>query len=182
MWGLDGAFLKLFHHRWTVPILAELHRLGGAKFVTLASRLGGLSPDSLSRTLAWLGQAGWVVRNPGYGHPLRPEYVLTPLGAALGAGCTALFAGLQSLGVEAVGLRKWAMPAVCALCPAPLGFTTLKKTLGKVTPRALTQTLRELEGAGLVVRVVPGGAYDLTAQGRNLCRALAELRGALGRP
>ncbi len=25
---------------------------------------------------------GLVIRNPGYGHPLRPEYILTPEGHA----------------------------------------------------------------------------------------------------
>ena len=66
----------LLHHRWAVPILAVLHREKGAKFVTLGSRLG-VSRDSLRRSLDRLTQQRLVRRNPGYGHPMRPEYVLT---------------------------------------------------------------------------------------------------------
>ena len=40
----------LFHHRWAVPILAELHGSGGGKFVTLVARLS-ISRDSLTNTL-----------------------------------------------------------------------------------------------------------------------------------
>ena len=68
---------QLFHHRWAVPVLAELHRTSGSRFVTLHRRLG-IGRESLRRTLASLAEQDLVARNPGYGHPLRPEYVLTP--------------------------------------------------------------------------------------------------------
>ena len=35
----DGL-VNLFHRRWAVPVLAELERDHGAKFVTLSRRLG----------------------------------------------------------------------------------------------------------------------------------------------
>jgi len=41
----------LFHNRWSVPILAELRRQRGTRFVTLARTLG-VSGESLRRTLA----------------------------------------------------------------------------------------------------------------------------------
>ncbi|MGH2451320.1 MAG: winged helix-turn-helix transcriptional regulator, partial [Candidatus Limnocylindria bacterium] len=69
----------LFHHRWAAPVLAELDRSRGSRFVTLSNRLA-LSRESLRRTLTALIDAGLVMKNPGYGHPLRPEYILTERG------------------------------------------------------------------------------------------------------
>jgi len=64
------SITRLFHHRWAAPILAELHRSKGSRFVTLSNRLG-LGRESLRRTLSALIDAGLVMKNPGYGHPLR---------------------------------------------------------------------------------------------------------------
>ncbi len=81
-----STLVALFHNRWSVPILAELHRQRGSRFVTLARTLG-MSRESLRRTLAALIESGLVGRNPGYGHPLRPEYVLSmPVVHALSEG------------------------------------------------------------------------------------------------
>ena len=45
-----GQLVDLFHHRWTIPTIAELHRTGGAKLVTLVSRLA-VSRGALRQTL-----------------------------------------------------------------------------------------------------------------------------------
>ena len=90
-----GRFVALFHHRWAVPVLAELHRgAGGAKFVTLVNRLG-IGRDSLRRTLAALIERGWVMPNPGHGHHWygnAESYFL--IGQALGEGMTNLLHSL----------------------------------------------------------------------------------------
>ena len=49
---------------------------GGSRFAVMLARLG-LSRSALAASLAQLQEAGWLRRNPGHGHPLRPEYVLT---------------------------------------------------------------------------------------------------------
>src|SRR4029450_5423618 len=89
-----SSFVALFHNRWSVPILAELHRQRGSRFVTLARTLG-LSRESLRRTLAALTESGLVGRNPGYGHPLRPEYVLTRAGERIATACGPLVETLR---------------------------------------------------------------------------------------
>ncbi|MCP6652244.1 hypothetical protein NL518_29540, partial [Klebsiella pneumoniae] len=66
----------LFHRRWMLPVLAELQRSRGCKFVTLVHRTGA-SRKAINDTIAALIRLGLVMHNPGYGHPLRPEYLLT---------------------------------------------------------------------------------------------------------
>ncbi len=84
----------LFHRRWAVPVLAQLHRDRGAKAITLTNGLS-VSRESLRATLDELIEHGWIARNPGYGHPMRPEYLLTRRGEKLGPTCVRLMAMLR---------------------------------------------------------------------------------------
>jgi len=154
-------FAALFHYRWAVPILAELHHTQGSKFVTLTNRLG-VGRDSLRRTLDVLIARGWVIRNPGHGHPMRPEYVLTAAGLRLAPWCSRFTALMRALGIEEVGLRKWSMPIALALQRGLGRFSEIKAFLPGLTSRALTLALKELQGAGLVERVVVAGYPPVT--------------------
>ena len=136
-----STLVALFHNRWSVPILAELHRQRGSRFVTL-SRTLGLSRESLRRTLAALTDAGLVGRNPGYGHPLRPEYVLTRAGERISGACRPLVEQLRRGNLEEIGLKKWSMPVVFALAEGPLRFSELRDRLEGVSPRALALALK----------------------------------------
>jgi DNA-binding HxlR family transcriptional regulator len=169
----------LCHHRWAVPVLGELHRLGGAKFVTLAHRLG-VSRDTLRCTLDALLRQGWVERNPGYGHPMRPEYVLTAAGAHLAPACARLAGLLGRLGLAPVALRKWSLPVILALRRSGGRFNEVKALLPGITARALALALKALQGARLVERRVeaeypPRTSYELTPRGRRLVSALEGL-------
>lgn len=171
------SITQLFHHRWSAPVLAELHRSRGSRFVTLSNRLG-LGRESLRRTLTALIEAGLVTRNPGYGHPLRPEYVLTERGRAVAPACARLLAALDRLDANDVGLKKWSMPAVLALGEGECRYSELRKRLPAVTGRALTLALKELAAAGLVERRVrpdypPSTVYRLRPRARPLARILS---------
>ena len=179
---LPLRLVDLVHHRWAVPLLALLFERDGAKFVTLAHHLG-LSRDSLSRTLAALAERDLVARNPGHGHPLRPEWILTPAGRRLGPWCVRLRDRVAALGLEDLGFRKWSLPCVEALAGGGRGFSELARALGAISPRALTLALGGLEGEGLVARRVAASAtsqavYALTPTGRRLAPALAGRPGA----
>jgi DNA-binding HxlR family transcriptional regulator len=174
-----STVVALFHNRWSVPILAELHRQRGSRFVTLTRKLG-LSRESLRRTLGALIEGGLVGRNPGYGHPLRPEYVLTRAGGPIAAGCRPLVETLRRRGLEEVALKKWSMPTVLALAEGPLRFSELREALQSVSPRALALSLKDLEAAGLIDRRVtddypPSTFYRLTPSGKPLARLLAQI-------
>jgi DNA-binding HxlR family transcriptional regulator len=168
----------LVHHRWTLPILAELYRDDGCKFVTLVNRLS-VSRDSLSRTLEHLQTLGLAVKNPGYGHPLRPEYVLTPSGQLIGSDALELMNHLHDLGITEVALKKWSLPVTLAVHTGFERFSTLLEVFPGLTSRALTLALRDLETSGLIQREADS-TYGLTPSGTRVAGALEQLELEIG--
>jgi DNA-binding HxlR family transcriptional regulator len=163
--------IALFHHRWAPPALADLARREGVRFVELQNRLG-VGRQSLRRALDALLDLGYARRNPGYGHPLRPEYLVTPTGRTAGAACARM---LEAADPELL-LRKWSVPTLAAL-DDDRRFSDLRAALAGVTPRALALALRDLEAGGLIDREVvaahpPFAIYRPTAAGRAVRRAL----------
>ncbi len=177
------SLIMLFHHKWAVPTLALLDGLGGGtKFVTLCEKLD-IGRDSMKRTLVALDELGLVMRNPGYGHPMRPEYVLTKRGKKLAPACAQLWRAVGKLEAQQVALKKWALPALGALGGSGKSgdrFGEIGEALGAITPRALAQTLRDLQAAGMVERRLRDGAppyasYRPTKAGRKLAKRVALL-------
>ncbi|OYU49383.1 MAG: transcriptional regulator [Rhizobiales bacterium PAR1] len=68
---------------------------------------------------------------------------------------------------------KWSSLILLALEDGPMRFSAIKRTIGDITQRVLTENLRALERDGYVTReVVPGPPvevhYELTKTGANL--------------
>jgi DNA-binding HxlR family transcriptional regulator len=169
--------IALCHHRWSLPILAELHRDNGTKFVTLVQRLK-ISRDALSRTLDALTQLGLIKRNTGYGHPLRPEYILTTTGKQIGQDALELLNHLQQLEAANtdslnIGLKKWTLPILHAIHQHINRFSSLRETLPSLSPRALTLTLQDLKHLTWLTR--QDGCYELSAIGQKLAETLEPL-------
>ena len=70
----------IFRRRWAPQTIALLESRRGERFVSLCHELGA-HQGAVRDTLDYLMEIGIVIRNPGYGHPLRPEYILTPIGS-----------------------------------------------------------------------------------------------------
>jgi len=172
--------LNLFHHRWSLPVISELQKLSGAKFVTLVNKLK-ISRDSLNRTLKKLIEEKWIERNPGYGHPMRPEYILSDSGTKLGSSCTAIVDEVERLDLSKIALNKWSLPILSSICERGQRFSDLKAQFPSITPRALTQSLKSLSERGLIERVVdtnqypPLVEYKISTKSINLCGGLEEL-------
>jgi DNA-binding HxlR family transcriptional regulator len=169
---IKSKIISLSHYRWAIPILAEMDRTEGSKFVTLAHHLS-ISRDSLQRTLAALIELGWVMKNPGYGHPLRPEYILTETGKRLGPTCQELFQLMTEAKLERVALQKWSLPILEVIFQGAERFSEIKSHLHSATGRAVTLALKELCQAGLVERAVvndfpPTTIYKLQDSGNRL--------------
>ncbi len=76
---------------------------------------------------------------------------------------------------------KWSMLVICALAPGTRRFSDLRRQIGGITQKMLTQTLRGLERDGLVTRrafpTVPVTVeYTLTPLGHSLGGAVDGLR------
>lgn len=148
----------------------------------LAHRVG-VRRQSLRRTLDALIEAGLVMPNPGYGHPSRPEYVLTEKGRRIAPAAAAVLRALENGGVRDVGLHRWSLPVLSAL-GGERRFSELKASLPNVTPRALAGALKELADAGLVERSVhdafpPHTSYRSTARGRRIVADATRLAASL---
>lgn len=175
---LSSEILQLLTaSRWAIPVLALLGREQGSRFAVIERRFG-LSRNSLTRTLAYLREQGWVAPNPGYGHPLRPEYVLTDAGRAIGAACERIEGARVRLGLEAPDLSRWTLPVAGGLDAEWTRFNALQARLAPVTPRALSLTLQAMIGQDLVRRRLedrfpPVPLYGLTGRGEELAGAVA---------
>jgi DNA-binding HxlR family transcriptional regulator len=166
-----AQLIELFHHRWSPPALALIAERRGARFVELQRGLG-VGRDSLRRALDALVDQGLVRANEGYGHPLRPEYVVS----AAGRGAAATAARVLAAGPADVLLRKWSVPVLAEIGDGRR-FSELRSSLAGVTPRSLALALQDLEAAGLVRREVlptrpPSSVYRLTRRGRRIATVL----------
>jgi DNA-binding HxlR family transcriptional regulator len=171
-----------------LPVLAELHRGRGCKFVTLVSRTGA-SRKAITETLGALVNLGLVMRNPGYGHPLRPEYLLTTRAMQSGPAFMMLYDLIRQLGLADAALKKWSLPVLLRTSQAGSGarFSVLRSDLAAITDRALTLALKDLRAAGLVTRLVldsypPTTLYQATAASWPIVGALEQLLGEFPNP
>lgn len=76
---------------------------------------------------------------------------------------------------------KWAVLVITTLAAGSWRYNALRRELGEISQKMLTQTLRDLECNGLVERTVypdspPRVEYNLTPLGRTLVEALTVLR------
>jgi DNA-binding HxlR family transcriptional regulator len=168
-------------NRWAIPVMALLSREGGARFAVMARALGpsdqGLSHHSLTRCLAYLRESGWVIPNPGHGHPLRPEYLLSEAGRPVGAMCERVMAERTRLSLAPEDLSRWSLPLVAGLTPDWARFGAIQAQLDPITPRALSLTIKTSIGQDLVRRRVedlypPVALYGLTGRGQDLAGAI----------
>ncbi len=172
----DQELIRLGAGRWLIPLLALASAGGGLRFAEAVRRLGltrGVARASLDTLVA----GGWLMRNPGHGHPLRPEYILAGRGAALGAWSERVMAARAALGLAPDDLTRWTLPLLAALDRGEARFGELSAALAPVSPRALSLTLKAALAHELVARRLedsfpPVPVYSLTARGKQLASAL----------
>jgi len=75
---------------------------------------------------------------------------------------------------------KWSVLVIMMLINGPMRFNELKRTIGGISQRMLTLTLRGLERDGLVTRTIfptipPRVDYELTDLGRGLAQPVQAL-------
>lgn len=171
--------IRLFHRKWAMPILAELARTHGSRVVVLKNKLG-IGPAPLRQTLDHLIELGLVTPNAGYGHPLRPEYILTATGQHVAEACARIDGSSRRLRLGDVVGRKWTLPVLWSISDEPLRFSEIARRTQPITDRALSQSLVQLEEAELI-RVQPletrppAHLYALHRRARTIAQALGDM-------
>jgi DNA-binding HxlR family transcriptional regulator len=97
--------------KWAIRSLAMMSELRGVRFVHLVRSLGA-SQGGVKACLDFLLDQGLIVRNPGYGHPLRPEYILTEKGRPVAEMCESVDEALVEAGARAASQQKWVLPVL----------------------------------------------------------------------
>lgn len=167
------AIVKITSRAWALTILSLLHAgVPGRQAPLLAA--SGASRTAFAQSLRYLVDIGLLERNPGHGHPLRPEYRLTASGvrAAAFAHDIREVAGLQG---QDLLRRAWTVPILTSLQKAR-HFKEIKSDLPAITDRALSQSLKSMEDCGWIRRSVddtarpPRSLYQAVDIGAEICR------------
>lgn len=137
-----NEIVKITSRAWSLSILAHIFNgVPGRQAPLLAA--SGATRTAFAQSLTHLIELGLLERNPGHGHPLRPEFRLT----ATGKEFAAMAGKIESVELgqtPAAILRKtWTVP-VLAVCQRPRYFSEIKGQIPTVTDRALSLSLQNL--------------------------------------
>lgn len=149
------TFVNTTSRAWAIPILANLHAGIAARQAPLLAATGA-SRTAFAQSMEHLISIGLLERNPGYGHPLRPEFRLTKLGVS----AAAIAHRIQSVTAEEdqdLLRRSWTLPVLTAI-HRPSHFNDIKRNLRTISDRALSQSLKAMETRSWVQRNVDEAA------------------------
>ena len=136
------TLVNITSRAWALPILAGLNDGVPGRQAPLLMATGA-SRTAFAQSIDHLMSTGLLERNPGHGHPLRPEFRLTPPGKV----AAELASRIQRLsGDENQDLlrRSWTVPVLATL-GRPSQFTEIKRRLMTISDRALSQSLQSME-------------------------------------
>lgn len=149
------SFVNITSRAWALPILSNLHGGVPGRQATLLAATGA-SRSAFAQSMEHLIKIGLLERNPGHGHPLRPEFRLTHIG--IKAAAIANKVQLVSAGDDQDLLRRsWTLPVLTSL-HRPSHFNEIKRNLLTITDRALSQSLKSMEDRNWVLRSVDDAA------------------------
>lgn len=137
------TLVKLTSRAWSLNILALLHAgMPGRQAALLAET--GAGRTAFAASLAHLVQLGLLERNPGHGHPLRPEFRLTDAGIQAADIASRIVNAVPDDREFALLRRNWVVP-ILALTERPQRFSAMRSGLSTITDRALSTSLHQLE-------------------------------------
>lgn len=140
---------------WALPILWSLHEGVPGRQAPLLTATGA-SRTAFAQSLDHLIGIGLVERNPGYGHPLRPEFRLTLPGIEVAAIAHRIHR-VSTAADQALIRKSWTVPILTSL-HAHQHFNDIRKSLVTITDRALSQSLQTMEAHHWVRRQVDEAA------------------------
>ena len=168
--------VNLTSKAWSLKILALLHSgVPGRQAPLIAA--SNASRSSFASSLAHLVHLGLLEKNPGHGHPLRPEFRLTRTGITAAAMASRILEMVPDDDAFAIVRRSWVVP-ILAVTEAPKRFSIIKSGLGAITDRALSKSLYVLEEQDWLKREIdvsqrsPFPTYHAVNAGRKINQAI----------
>jgi len=150
---VNSEFILLCSKAWSIQILAYMHVQNDPRISPIAHHFSA-SRTSISGALRHLVEQGYLGKNSGHGHPLRPAYVLTAKGKAVAEWAAELDKILEPNDWRIVR-RSWTLPILREVSPARR-YGELRSKLTPVTDRALSETLKALGENQWLYRLVDG--------------------------
>ena len=170
------SFVNITSRAWALPKLSNLHAgVAGRQAPLLVAT--GASRTAFAQSMDHLITLGLVERNPGYGHPLRPEFRLTSSGST----AAAIANKIQNVCTDEdhdLLRRSWTLPVLTSLY-SPSHFNDIKRKLPTITDRALSQSLKSMEIRSWVCRSVdeaarpPRSIYEAVNTGEVISKVTA---------
>lgn len=171
-----NTLVKLTSRAWSLNILALLHaKVPGRQAPLLAAT--NASRTAFAASLAHLIELGMIERNPGHGHPLRPEFRLTPTGIEAASVASRIITTVRTEDETRLLRKTWTVP-VLALAGTPHRFSAIKSGLTIITDRALSSSLHQLEERNWIRRDIdtaermPFPTYQAVNAGKEISRAV----------
>ncbi len=160
-----NSLVNITSRAWALPILSNLHDgIPGRQATLLAAT--GAGRNAFAQSMEHLVRIGLLERNPGHGHPLRPEFRLTQTGVTAAAIANRVHK-ISSEKDQDLLRRSWTLPILTSL-HKPSHFSEIKRSLQTITDRALSQTLKSLEERNWVHR----GVDDAARPPRSIYQAI----------
>ncbi|SDR23436.1 winged helix-turn-helix transcriptional regulator [Pseudovibrio sp. Tun.PSC04-5.I4] len=171
-----SKLVKLTSRAWSLNILALLHSgVPGRQAPLLAA--SGASRTSFNASLEHLTQLKFLEKNPGHGHPLRPEFRLTSAGIKAAEIASRIVNAVPDEREFALLRKSWTLP-ILALTATPRRFSGIRSDLATITDRALSASLVQLEEREWIQRDIdtskrlPFPLYCATNTGIEINRAI----------
>lgn len=171
-----NLLVKVTARAWSLNILSLMHTGVAGRQAPLLSA-SGASRTAFTNSLFHLIDLGLLERNPGYGHPLRPEFRLTQIGTKFAATAHKITTAVPDERDLAILRRTWTLP-VLVVSDQPKFFSEIKSTLTPITDRALSQSLHQLQTRGWLLRDIdtslhpPRPLYQATGKGSVVAKAV----------
>lgn len=172
-----NQIVKLAAKSWSIKILALMHSgVPGRQAPLLAA--SGAGRTAFGQSLQYLIEIGMLERNPGHGHPLRPEFRLTKQGITAAKLAADVLECLSENDDGFALIRKtWTLPILAAV-GEQRRFSEIKLALPSITDRALSQALVQLEEKAWLNREIvvegrhPYPSYHAAGMGSKINQVL----------
>lgn len=146
------TLVKVTSRAWCLTIFAHMHRGVAGRQAPLLEATGA-GRTAFLQSLTHLIDLGLVERNPGHGHPLRPEFRLTDQGVEIARYADRIETFAEARADRSLLRRAWTVP-VLITSRKPCYFGEIKSRLLPITDRALSQSLKSLEAHAWVRREI----------------------------